>query len=115
MRRLSVAWELAPALVVLVLALSFGGLMFELAVATVRSKPVDPIAATVLGTIIGACIPALLGFYVRDSRPAPPPPPTPPASPVKLEPTGDAESDAWNKEHGYFPLWWGGSRWKLQL
>lgn len=116
MKRLSDLWELIPAIVLLVFIVAMAGFVFEIAMAGLRGQPTDPVATTVLGSIIAACIPGLIGLYLRESKPVPPDPPAPPPippAPTHIERTGDPEGDAWNEEHGWLQLvGLGGYRWR---
>lgn len=108
--------EIIPPLIIFILLASVLGLIFELTLASARRQPVDPAATTVLGGLVGACITALGPLWVVGSKRQPPsePPdeqPPPFAHPTRVEPTGDPESDDWNRERGWLELREGG-RWK---
>lgn len=91
--------ELTPPLIAVVFVTAAVALVFELLVAGLRGKTADPVAVGVLGTIIGACVPALVALYLSESKTPPAPPP-----PGGLERTGDPASDHWNEEHGWLQM-----------
>lgn len=102
-----------PPLVAFVMVAAVLGLMFEFAIASARAKAVDPVAVGVLGSLASACIPALVGLYLADSRKLPPEddeedPPPPPRP--RIERTGDRESDEFNEREGWLECW-GAGRW----
>lgn len=111
--------EIIPPLIIFVLVASVLGLMFMLVLASAREQPADTVATTVLGGLIGACITALGPLWLATSSRRDTPPDEPPdddvgppssRSPVRIEPTGDIESDEWNRERGWLELREGG-RW----
>lgn len=93
--------ELIPPLIALVLLMAVVALFFELLMASFRGQPVDPGGTTVLGTVIGVCVPTLAGLYLKDSKPPPSDPPPPTLYKRGFEETGDEESDEWNRDRGY--------------
>lgn len=101
--------EFIPVLLAVILVASFLALLFELVIASARAVPLDPVATPALAAIVGACIPALAAFWAIESKPRNDA--EPPASPrtTLVEPTGDEESDDWNREHGWLESRWG--RW----
>jgi hypothetical protein len=102
--------DLIPRLLAVMLVLSFMAMLLTIVIDTARGLPVDPVAVPVLGTLSGALITALAGFWVAQSEPRREPPDQPPQK-HQVEPTGDLESDEWNRDHGYLEFrWWG--RWK---
>lgn len=94
--------EIIPAVLVLAFIVLVAGLVLELTIAAVKGQPTDPIATTVLGSIAGACVTALVPLYLRESRPPPGPPPE--SRPLRIEETGDEESDRWNRERGWLEM-----------
>jgi hypothetical protein len=104
--------EIVPPLIAMVFVVATVGLMFELVIAGFGGRRVDPVATPVLGTIIGACVPALVALYVNETRRGPPSTdPPPPLRRGGFERTGDEESDQWNEEHGWLQFGARGGRW----
>lgn len=92
---------LVPMLLAVMLVLTFLALILTVAVDTLRGTPVDP---AVIGAFVGLCgtlIATLAGFWASQSEPRKDPPEPPQQPPGLLEPTGDVESDEWNRRHGY--------------
>lgn len=100
--------EFIPVLLAVVLVASIVAVLFEVVIDTSRGVPLDPVAVPVLGTLAGACITALAGFYAVDGRTPrdrdPDPPDGPHERPRMIQPTGDPESDDWNRDHGWLEL-----------
>lgn len=95
--------EIIPAAIVLVFLGSFAALVMELLISGVTGKSVPPEITSALSAIVVACLPLLVTLYLRDSSARPPsPPPDRPRG--GLEPTGDEESDAWNRERGWLEM-----------
>lgn len=105
--------DLIPAIVVLGFIIGMGGLVLELTIASIRDAAADPIATGVLGTLTGTCATALVPLYLRDSRTPPPDPPPPPERQIRIERTGDEESDRFNEDRGWLEFRRAG-RWLLQ-
>ena len=103
--------EVIPAIIVGVFLAAGAALVLELLIAAAAGKAADPVATTVLGGLLTACLPILGGFWLRDSAR----PPSPPEERPKggLERSGDEESDRWNEEHGWLEVVGWRPRWRL--
>lgn len=103
--------DITPPLIVFILMAAILGLVFELVVGSARHEPVDPIATTVLGGLVGACITALGPLWLASSQRRPPTEPPAKGQTVEVEPS-DPDSNEWNRDGGYFNCREGG-RWTL--
>lgn len=72
------AIERVPAIVAFVLVAAVVALLFEIAVASARNEPADPIVVGGLFTLIGSTITALVALWLKESSPRKDPPEAPP-------------------------------------